>query len=383
MRMGKATLVGFGTVLLSLLASACTVEQEEVSSSSEQPLTERDWSRAVSYLRNISYLPWGYTDDGCYARALYYTMNLAAEGIASNHVYIVAKSGYGLGSTGAWSYHVAPLVSRDGTGELLVLDPIWVPSNPQPIRLTDWYTMQTQWEGTANAPELRVSPGNTYGQRGSGTLVPDPMRPSTASFREPATFSAMPSFSIANINAACDVMHRYIDAEASANAASKHHDLSRDTKRLVTALADRGKLSGNASDLSAECTRFAPELASCPTDTRQTNPGSRECCLASAFWCQANGVCNAPGTIVNGLECGAGGNLFDRTTPNTNGGATSPGAACPADSATTNPGSMSCCLASRHWCWSSSGQFCAAPGTERNVGGVDWRCGPSGEWVRY
>src|SRR5688572_5572154 len=200
-RVGKAFLA-LGLLVSAVSTAACVEPPEEASASSEQPLTDRDWARAVSYLRNISYLPWGYTNDGCYARALYYTMNLAAEGIASNHVYIVAKPGYGLGSTGAWSYHVAPLVSQDSTGQLLVLDPIWVPSNPQPIRLTDWYTMQTQWEGTANAPELRVSAGNTYGQRGSGTPVPDPARPSTASFREPSSFTAMPAFSMTNINAA-------------------------------------------------------------------------------------------------------------------------------------------------------------------------------------
>lgn len=382
----RSGLVALGIVAAALCASACSGPiEDEVSppSSSSDSLTERDWGRAVRYLRDIGYLPWGYTNDGCYARALYYTMNLAAEGIAANHVYIVAKPGYGLGSNGTWSYHVAPLVSRDSTGELLVLDPIWAPSNPQPIPLTQWYAMQTKWEGTANAPALRVASGNTYGQTGSGAEVPDPARPDTARFREPKTFAEMPAFSISTVNSACGIMHTYIDAENLATKAKKHHDLSRDTRRLVTALADLGKLSGKPSELSAECTKFAPEIAACPADSRQTNPGSTECCLASAFWCASGGACNAPGTkLADGAVCGAGGNFSHPVGPAPAAGGNGSTSACPADSPSTSPGSYDCCVRSMHWCWSASGGFCAAPGTRRTVSDVTWTCGPGGEWSR-
>jgi hypothetical protein len=372
----RSTLFAFLGAVAAFSVTACSAApREEEQASSEQHLNERDWAQAVGYLQKISYLPWGYTNDGCYARALYYTMNLAAEGIPSNHVYIVAKPGFGLGASGAWGYHVAPLVSQDSTGQLLVLDPIYAKT---PIPLRNWYERQSQWEGTENAPDLYVASGTTYGQPGTGSRVPDPINADTATFREPASFAEMGAFSIESINGACEKMHEYIDKEGSGSAATKHHDLSRDTKRLVTALADMGKLSGSASQLDAQCTRFAPELASCPADTRETDPGGLQCCLASAFWCYANGACIAPGTVVDGKTCGAGG-MFSRTEA----APTNPGAgACPADSPTTNPGSQACCLASRHWCWSHSGQFCAEPGHERVVDGQTWRCSAGGEWTQ-
>jgi len=383
----KAVALGLGLTIATLLTAAgCsteTAEDENAASSQEAPLTERDWNRAITYLNGLDYLPWGYTDDGCYARAIYYTMNLAAEGISANHVYIIAKDNdHGLGATGRWRYHVAPLVSRDATNELIVLDPVYSRS---PLSLRDWYDRQSIYEGTPNAPILKVAPGTTYGDR-SGTVVPDPHNVNTATFREPVSFASMPSFDMGKINQACDVMHRYIDADQTTNAdqkSTKHRALSRDTKRLVVSLADQRKLP-SASGLNASCTSYAPELATCPADSRANNPGSTECCLASAFWCQYNGVCNAPGTALSdGRICNTGG-FFSH--PAGTGAATPPpgggGNACPADAPATNPGSQACCLASRHWCWSSSGGFCAAPGTRRNVSGIDWTCGANGEWVQ-
>ena len=371
--------------LLAPAVSACAVTaDEDVGASTEDALTERDWGRAISYLGSLDYLPWGYTDDGCYARAIYYTMNLAAEGISSNHVYIIAKDDqHRLGASNRWRYHVAPLVSRDSTNELRVLDPVY---SSQPLTLRDWYDRQSQWENTEHAPTLRIAAGTTYGNLSSGTVVPDPHNASTATFREPVTFASMPAFQLSNVNSACAVMHRYIDSDTTTNAdqkARKHHGLSRDTRRLVTALRASGKLAGTGS-LDAPCTAYAPELAACPADAPTTNPGSRDCCLASAFWCQSSTACLAPGApLGDGRVCGAGGNFSHPagSAAGGNAGGAVPGA-CPADTPQNNPGSQACCLASRHWCWSASGGFCAAPGTVRNVSGVNWTCGAMGEWSR-
>jgi hypothetical protein len=378
----------FSVLALSLVGSiACSTSDNwaEEQATTEAPLTERDWGRAISYLNGLDYLPWGYTDDGCYARAIYYTMNLAAEGISANHVYIIARDDqHGLGSTGRWRYHVAPLVSRDATNELVVLDPVYSRS---PLGLRDWYDRQSNWEGTPNAPILKVAPGTTYGDR-SGTEVPDPRNASTSAFREPVAFANMPSFDMSKVNAACSIMHSYIDRDTTTNAdqkAAKHHALSRDTKRLVTSLVDLRKL-GSASGLDASCIAHAPELASCPADTRANNPGSTECCLASAFWCQQGGTCHSPGTALgDGRICNTGGFFSHPAGSGSGSGSSTPnvtGNTCPTDSASTNPGSQACCLASRHWCWSSSGGFCAAPGTQRTVSGINYTCGPNGEWTQ-
>lgn len=293
---------------LSLAACATAPVDDEEPGMAADGLTEARYARAVTYLRSLTYLPWSYTKDGCYARALYYTANLAAEGIAANHVYIVAKPGYGLGATGEWRYHVAPLVSRDATNRLLVLDPVYAST---PLPLSTWYDRQSAFEGTPHAPVLKVAPGTSYGDQ-SGAVVPDPANADTATFREPVSVDAMPSFAVRDLGDACEVMHRYIDREDAPTKGKKHHDLSRDTKRLVTALADRGKLAGRPSALPASCTAYAPELEGCPADARATSPGSEACCLASAFWCYVGGKCQPPGTKIGGGICGEGGNFMKR-----------------------------------------------------------------------
>jgi len=368
--------------LASLAAVACAPPEEtedEGTGTLSDALAQADWDRAVRHLAGLRYLPWTYYEDGCYARALYYSLNLASEGVASNHVYVVAKPGHGLGSTGRWRYHVAPLVSKDGDARrLYVLDPVYDRQSAQ--TLDRWVGRQISIApGQEGYPSLHVMPGTSYGTPGQGPTVSDPVAPEAATFREPL-FSAMPSFPIGTVSAACDRMHQYIDRETTttdAQKADKHKTLARETRRLVTAVAGRGKLQGNAAELSATCTAWDSTLAACPADDGVTNPGSSACCLASAHFCwDGVSTCAAPGAVMNGRTCGEGGNWVSGGS--SSGGSSSGGSStdCPADSPTTNPVSERCCLASKHWCWSGTGLFCAAPGTQRN----GKTCGAGGEW---
>lgn len=366
---------------LGVSAAACAAPPEEDDPQTlSDALSQQDWDTAVRYLAGLRYLPWTYYEDGCYARALYYSMNLASEGVPSNHVYIVAQPGFGLGSTGRWRYHVAPMVTKDSDpSRLYVLDPVY--DRSQALALDAWAGRQTRVApGQEGYPSLFVLPGTSYGTPGYGLKVPDAARPVAAEFKEP-TWADMPDFDIRKISRACDVMHSYIDKEKTTNDAQKrdkHLTLARETRRLVAVLAQRDKLEGRAADLAPTCTSYDPSLAACPVDDGRTNPGSKECCLASAHYCwsDANGACSAPGTVLGGRTCGAGGNWHSGGT--SGGGSTGGGAACPADAPATNPGSKACCLASSYWCWSDTGQFCAAPGTQRN----GYVCGAGGNWTR-
>ncbi|MCA9671961.1 MAG: hypothetical protein KC503_40460 [Myxococcales bacterium] len=319
-------------VLLALAAAGCgpgavgTLGEDPPAPSAasherETTLNKGDFDAAVRHLAGLPYLPWKYTSDGCYARAFYFSMTLASMGIPSNHVYCVAKSGYPI--MGRWRYHVAPVVKRDGDpSQLYVLDPLF--DRNQSVRLADWVARQdarfsdVSWVGY---PNLIVQPGTSYGSWGSGDAVQNPRSPDAARYGEPP-FAQMPSYSISTINSACEVMHRYIELEEQTSLSTKlykHRRLSQITLQTLGELSARGKLSGSASQLSASCRDYqaASGPAGCMPDDGNTNPTSKDCCLASVYFCWSNslGRCMAPGSRVGSYQCGDGGNWVTPSAP--------------------------------------------------------------------
>src|SRR6188474_1970711 len=108
-----------------LLAAGCSsASVNEHATTLDDSLTTQDYDTTVKQLTALPWLPWGYTPDGCYARALYYSMLLATKGVPTNHLYVVARPGTSLG--GQWRWHVAPLVTKDNEPDrLYVLDPVY------------------------------------------------------------------------------------------------------------------------------------------------------------------------------------------------------------------------------------------------------------------
>lgn len=228
----------------------------------EQALSEADFDATVQHLTALPYLPWAYTPDGCYARALYYSMALATHRVPTNHLYIVAQPGATL--AGRWSYHVAPSVTLDSEGSrLYVLDPVF--DATRALTVGEWASLQGYSDPRASDyPTLHVHPGNTYG------LVHSPRRPldgpepvDPARFREPS-FSALGAFEVDAIEHACRTMQRFVELEAGAGQderpderRDKHERLGAATRALTAALATLGKLEGSVDELSRDCLRGA------------------------------------------------------------------------------------------------------------------------------
>src|SRR5262245_17691682 len=107
------------------IASGCASPSTlETTDALDAALSAGDFDATVQELTALPYLPWAYTPDGCYARALYYSMLLSTKGVATNHLYVVARPGETLASE--WQWHVAPVVTKDGDPDhLYVLDPLF------------------------------------------------------------------------------------------------------------------------------------------------------------------------------------------------------------------------------------------------------------------
>ncbi len=256
----RLALVSWALVTLMSLSCGDAHEQAKVEDYStttlDRALSEQDFDTTVQQLTQLPYLPWAYTPDGCYARALYYSMLLATKQVGSNHVYIIASSGTVLG--GQWRYHATPVVTKDSdSSNLYVLDPVY--DKTRALTVVEWAAKMNFPDPMANNyPSFHVNPGHTYSQVNvSGIPLGHPEQPNVATYKEPP-FAAMGQFRTVDIQQACLVMHAYIDREpglGNTDRATKHLLLGSATRSLMNTLSGFDKLSGSASSVTMSCLR--------------------------------------------------------------------------------------------------------------------------------
>jgi hypothetical protein len=243
--------------LSTFVGCAPQAVEEEPVDALDSALAQEDFDATVQHLTALPWLPWAYTTDGCYARALYYSMLLATKGVPTNHLYVIALPGAPpLG--GIWAWHVAPSVTKDGDpNHVYVLDPVY--DQTKALTNVEWVAHQGYADpASSRYPSLHIHPGNSYlDQFNRRTPLVNPAEPDASHYKEP-TFAAMPAFEMDDVSHACQVMHRYIDWEPGSSndvRSEKHRSLARETQRLVAQLATKGKLNGDPSELTASCTR--------------------------------------------------------------------------------------------------------------------------------
>ena len=307
-----ASLAAAGLLAVAACSTNTGESTNEGVADSASDLSAVDFDTAASKLGALPYLPWKYTTDGCYARALYYSMLLAEAGIPTKHVYVDMKPGtqplYGI-----WGWHVAPIATKNGEDQLYVFDPALFPTRVPTVR--EWVAIQGYSDPSSNDyPDLSIADGTSYAQSVGSTPLPNAVNPSAELYGEP-TFAAMPKFTVGSINAACDVMHSYIELEPNSTAASKfnkHKGLADATVRLANSLLAKDKLSGTPAQISASCTVPSQlDTTTCAADSATVKPSRPACCVASAHWCwsdKANngaGDCLAEGTVEDGAKCSA------------------------------------------------------------------------------
>ncbi len=256
----------------SLLALTSCGQNRQQTSDTSALVSQQQASQAFAIVNAIDYLPFTYIVDGCYARSLYMSLELAVEEIPSSAHYV---SGYLQPTdTVAWSYHVAPLLQvRDSAQEPWILDPAF---ETEPLTRTEWIEKNF----AASEEELGSRADNTTTQIRAGSAYFDLTRRATRyETRETSLFTAttdswgdvvqlqarpiekaklvsdftnMPSFLSNEIHSACTVMHKYIYEEYPKAATVASQKALRDakiarllasTRRLAKSMDEVGKLS--------------------------------------------------------------------------------------------------------------------------------------------
>jgi hypothetical protein len=224
--------------------------------SGQDIVTQPKFDQAFAITKGIDYLPFDYPRDGCYARALYMSMELAAQGIESDEVFAFAKPGtvLVLGET-QWGWHVAPMLlvgTDEATARKVVIDPA-VASTP--IEQNDWLSKLGKGPETPpeQAPEVIFVPGSDYASEAA-------LADKDNWNHDVVDFAHMPSFRITDIQGACGVMHDYVSREAGTTPetiARKQAKVLSRTTELVTALQNKNKLSGDPATFSLDaCATF-------------------------------------------------------------------------------------------------------------------------------
>lgn len=255
-----------GLVLLASLSGCAEVpfEEEEGESSSEL-VSDTTFARASNIVGGIDYLAFGYKPDGCYARALYMSAELAAEGIESNALYASAQGSHRLripASNGTWAWHVAPMLkvaTKSAARREAVLTKVLDPSmSKAPLDVRVWVAKMGYAWTDPDGPLLASTNGSDYPTHDLGldfAKIED-----AGELEDVASFKAMGKFRTVDVQHACGAMHAYLEVEQSPldKYEAKQDRLIARTKVLLRRLAERGKLAGAAVLDEAQCRSCAP-----------------------------------------------------------------------------------------------------------------------------
>lgn len=234
----RKVLALFGT---TLVLTACGQPGQQ-DSQSKALVSTLQAEHAFEIVADIDYLPFTYIEDGCYARALYMSMELAAQGIPSSAHYIYGNLQPTVSVS--WWYHVAPLLKVDSE-EPWILDPAF---ETEPLRRTDWIEKnqpQGRFTTEVKAGSAYFDESGRTSEFNNSNMIHD--------------FQEMPTFLTTDISNACTVMYTYLSntAPSSKELNSLRSKLLKRTALMVGALFENGKLESNGTsyDANRACTQ--------------------------------------------------------------------------------------------------------------------------------
>ena len=205
--------------------------QAEVSTGQKQ--------RAFDIVSSADYIPWQYNKDGCYARALFMSMELAAEEIPSSALYLFGD--LQPDPSTIWTFHVAPLVTDSDAGSAVVLDPSLA---SHPLTVAEWVSRADREPDESY--EYYLTEGSVYYHQAFGEIRPFSEERSLLAdghedFAMVEGFEPLGEFRLADICYACHTLCGYLP-EAGPGCAERQKRLRDRTRWMLPRLGRFGKL---------------------------------------------------------------------------------------------------------------------------------------------
>lgn len=203
--------------------------------------------RAKRVIRQIDYIPFSSTRDGCYARALYMGMELTIHGIPASNQYIFGNLKPERNIN--WSYHVAPMIEVGGVARFAVFDPSFA---KEPMTRQRWI----KYSRPVGQSQTYISPVTHY--RKTSVQKYQYRRPGYSYSKRVKTMRQLPMFKISNIANACKVAWEHIGKEnlSSGQKFRKRRRLMARTNYLVDRLQSLQKLPYGAKVMSCKNAKY-------------------------------------------------------------------------------------------------------------------------------
>jgi hypothetical protein len=193
----------------TLFFSACNNPVPQNGHSETSALvTPQEFRKAEQIIAGIDYIPFDFPDDGCYARALYMSMELAAQKIPSSAQFVFPTDDnkpLRVGEVEWGGGHVAPVLYSKNKAYILDRS-----LSPGPITREKWLQIM------GRVPiKLLLVPGSVYGF----SVIIDPNEPieGVTSNKIIKSFDELLPFNLGDIRHAFRTMHKYIRYEAELN----------------------------------------------------------------------------------------------------------------------------------------------------------------------
>ena len=234
-------LISIGLVgVITLGCGSSSSHSENKALVSSQQLAD-----AFDIIEEIDYLPYAFTTDGCYARALYMSMELASSAIPSSSLYVMGD--LQPNDQTRWRYHVAPLITEEDFSAAYILDPSLLEA---PASIGDWVIASDElWPD--DEYNYWLADGSRYIDDEwlniNYSAQTDLLQQSAVLDGMLQSFEEMPAFSMEDVNHACKTMHRYwggVDGLSSGSLALIREKLLERSQQLVTRLSQLGKIDG-------------------------------------------------------------------------------------------------------------------------------------------
>ncbi|MBF0442704.1 MAG: hypothetical protein HQK54_12430 [Oligoflexales bacterium] len=226
------------------LLSACG----DVSDGRDTPQSEmnaiippQQASQAFNIVRGINYLPFFYKNDGCYARAFYINMELAAAGIPSSLLYQIGN----LQPPGApgvkWTWHVAPLIKDTARMYPWIIDPSLANG---PVIPEAWFRLSGNYDQYVKYAISNGGFENSNWAFSNQRVADRRYLPTQQDYQYMIkSYSSLYPFAVSRINYECSMAFLYLGDN---NPALRQRLITR-TRELMGWLNYRGKLYNDAA----------------------------------------------------------------------------------------------------------------------------------------